>query len=53
MYSKPEFAPLSRDEVFALIEVAAFATVVTSGPGGLAVSHLPFVLHRGCGKTAR
>ena len=49
MYTKPEFAPLSQDEVFALIEAAAFATVVTSGPSGLAVSHLPFVLHRGRG----
>ncbi|WP_136617336.1 MULTISPECIES: FMN-binding negative transcriptional regulator [Mesorhizobium] len=46
MYSKPEFAPLSRDEVFGLIEAAAFATVVTAGPQGLVVSHLPFVLDR-------
>ncbi|RUW63731.1 FMN-binding negative transcriptional regulator [Mesorhizobium sp. M7A.F.Ca.US.008.03.1.1] len=46
MYSKPEFAPLSQDEVFCLIEEAAFATVVTSGPQGLVVSHLPFVLDR-------
>jgi len=46
MYSKPEFAPLSRDEAFGLIEATAFATVVTSGPKGLAVSHLPFVLDR-------
>ncbi len=46
MYSKPEFAPLSRDDVFGLIEAAAFATVVTSGPQGLVVSHLPFVLDR-------
>ncbi len=46
MYTKPEFAPLSQDEVFALIETAAFATVVTAGPGGLVASHLPFVLHR-------
>jgi len=46
MYSKPEFAPLSRDDVFGLIETAAFATVVTAGPQGLVVSHLPFVLDR-------
>ncbi|RWP60691.1 MAG: FMN-binding negative transcriptional regulator [Mesorhizobium sp.] len=44
MYSKPEFAPLSQDEVFSLIDAAAFATVVTSGPQGLVASHLPFVL---------
>lgn len=46
MYSKPEFAPLSRGDVFGLIEAASFATVVTSGPQGLVVSHLPFVLDR-------
>ncbi|TIM15556.1 MAG: FMN-binding negative transcriptional regulator [Mesorhizobium sp.] len=46
MYSKPEFAPLLQDEVFSLIDAAAFATVVTSGPQGLVASHLPFVLDR-------
>ncbi|MCF6103067.1 FMN-binding negative transcriptional regulator [Mesorhizobium muleiense] len=46
MYTKPEFAPLSLDEVFGLIEAAAFATVVTTGPQGLVASHLPFVLDR-------
>src|SRR5882724_7809024 len=51
MYSKPEFAPLSRDDVFGLIEAAAFATVVTSGPQGLVVSHLPFVLDRTRGEN--
>ncbi|CAN7708635.1 FMN-binding negative transcriptional regulator [Mesorhizobium sp. LjRoot246] len=51
MYTKPEFAPLSRDEVFGLIEAAAFATVVTAGPQGLVVSHLPFVLDRDRGPS--
>lgn len=51
MYSKPEFAPLSRAEVFGLIETAAFATVVTAAPEGLMVSHLPFVLHAGRGEN--
>lgn len=46
MYTKPEFAPFSPDEVFGLIEAAAFATVVTTGPQGMVVSHLPFVLDR-------
>lgn len=46
MYSKPEFAPLSREEVFGLVETAVFATVVTNGPQGLVVSHLPFTLDR-------
>ena len=49
MYSKPEFAPLSQGEVFGLIEAAAFATVVTAGPHGLVVSHLPFALDRARG----
>ncbi|MCC6205057.1 MAG: FMN-binding negative transcriptional regulator [Hyphomicrobiales bacterium] len=51
MYSKPEFAPLSRDEVLDLIESAAFATVVTNGPAGLVVSHLPFTLDRARGEN--
>ncbi|MCF6127301.1 FMN-binding negative transcriptional regulator [Mesorhizobium sp. M7A.F.Ca.CA.001.07.2.1] len=51
MYTKLEFAPLSRDEVFGLIEAAAFAAVVTSGPQGLVVSHLPFVLDRARGEN--
>ncbi|RVD56773.1 FMN-binding negative transcriptional regulator, partial [Mesorhizobium sp. M7A.F.Ca.ET.027.03.2.1] len=51
MYSKPEFAPLSHDEVFGLIEAAAFAAVVTAGPQGLVVSHLPFVLDRARGEN--
>lgn len=51
MYTKPEFAPLSRGEVFGLIEAAAFATVVTAAPEGLMVSHLPFVLHPGRGEN--
>lgn len=49
MYSKPEFAPLAPDEVFGLIEAAAFATVVTAGPEGLVASHLPFTLERSRG----
>lgn len=49
MYTKPEFAPLSSAEVFGVIEAAVFATVVTTGPQGLVVSHLPFVLDRGRG----
>ncbi|MER8445540.1 FMN-binding negative transcriptional regulator [Mesorhizobium sp. M1066] len=51
MYTKPEFAPLSSGEVFGLIEAAAFATVVTAGPQGLVVSHLPFVLDRDRGEN--
>lgn len=46
MYTKPEFAPLSENEVFDLIKATVFATVVTPGDAGLVVSHLPFVLKR-------
>jgi transcriptional regulator len=46
MYTKPEYAPLSQDEVFSLIEKTVFATVVTRGLSGLVASHLPFVLKR-------
>jgi transcriptional regulator len=49
MYSKPEFAPLDPEEVFGLIEAAAFATVVSNGSQGLVASHLPFVLDRSRG----
>lgn len=51
MYTKPEFAPLSRGEVFGLIEAVAFATIVTAAPEGLMVSHLPFVLQPGRGEN--
>lgn len=46
MYTKPEFAPLSRDEVFQLIDRVTFATIVTHGtpPQGLVASHLPFLV---------
>lgn len=44
MYTKPEFAPLSENEVLDLIKATVFATVVTQGDTGLVVSHLPFVL---------
>lgn len=52
MYTKPEYAPLSQDEVFSLIEKTVFATVVTHGPDGLVASHLPFVLKRQEGGAA-
>jgi len=46
VYTKPEFAPLSPEDVFGLIEAAAFATFVTAELRGLAASHLPFMLDR-------
>lgn len=46
MYTKPEFEPLSENEVLDLIKSTVFATVVTQGDTGLVVSHLPFVLKK-------
>jgi len=46
MYTKPEFAPLSENEVLDIIKATVFATVVTQGDTGLVVSHLPFVLRK-------
>lgn len=44
MYTKPEFAPLSREESFDLIRAATFATIVSAGPDGLVASHLAFLV---------
>lgn len=44
MYTKPEFAPLSREEVLELIRAATFATMVSAGPEGLVASHLVFLI---------
>jgi transcriptional regulator len=46
LYNKPEFAPLSPEEVFDLIERSVFATMVTHGDEGLVASHLTFLLDR-------
>lgn len=49
MYTKPEFSPLSEDDVLGVIEDNLFATVVSYGPEGLVASHLPFLLDRSRG----
>lgn len=44
MYTKPEFTPLSQEEVLELIRVAPFATMVSAGVEGLFASHLVFLI---------
>lgn len=46
LYNKPEFAPLTPEEVFDLIERSVFATMVTRADDGLAASHLTFLVDR-------
>lgn len=44
MYTKPELAPPSREEVFDLIRATTFATIVSAGAEGLVASHLAFLV---------
>lgn len=44
MYTRSEFAPLSKDEVFGLIRSCTLATLVSTGPEGFMTSHLPFLI---------
>jgi transcriptional regulator len=46
---RPEWSPRSPTEAFDLIDRVVMGVLVTPGPGGLAVSHLPFLLDRGRG----
>jgi transcriptional regulator len=46
LYVPPLFRADDRGAVCALIEKNAFGTLVSSGPSGLHVSHIPFVLER-------
>ena len=46
LYIPPHFRADDPDALFALIEGNAFGTLVTSGPAGLHVSHLPFIAER-------
>lgn len=47
LYVPPHFRPENPDDLYALVEQNAFGTLVTSGPRGLHVSHVPFVPERG------
>jgi len=51
LYNKPEFAPLSRDEVFDLIHRLTFGTLVTNDDDGLIASHLTFLIDRERGEN--
>jgi len=55
MYTKPEFAPQSREKIFDLIRATTFATIVSTGREGLVASHLTFLVdpHRGEHGTLR
>lgn len=47
LYVPPHFRPDNPQDLVALMQRHAFATLVTSGPRGLDVSHLPFATDRG------
>jgi transcriptional regulator len=52
LYVPPHFRVDDREAMLAFVEKYAFGTLVSSGPGGLHVSHIPFVVDRGDdGKT--
>lgn len=47
LYIPAHFRVDDRDELAAFMRDNAFATLVSSGPGGLHVSHIPFIVERG------
>jgi transcriptional regulator len=52
LYVPPHFRIDDRESMLAFVEKYAFGTLVSSGSGGLHVSHIPFVVDRGDdGKT--
>ena len=44
LYTPPHFRNDDREELVAMMRANAFATLVSSGPTGLHVSHIPFVV---------
>lgn len=44
LYVPPHFRNDDRDELVSMMRANAFATLVSSGPAGLHVSHIPFVI---------
>lgn len=46
-YVPEHFRAHDREALLAFVESHAFGTLVSSGPGGLAVSHIPFLPERG------
>jgi transcriptional regulator len=47
LYVPPHFRVDDRDRLVELVEKNAFGTLVSSGPAGLHVSHIPFIVDRG------
>ena len=47
LYVPPHFRVDDRDALHAFMEQHAFGTLVTSGPSGMHVSHIPFLPERG------
>lgn len=47
LYVPPHFRVDDRDALYAFMEQHAFGTLVTSGPAGMQVSHIPFLPERG------
>jgi transcriptional regulator len=53
LYVPKHFRIDDRAALLAFVEKYAFGTLVSSGPGGLHVSHIPFVVDRGDDGSAR
>ena len=47
LYVPPHFRVDDRDALYAFMERHAFGTLVSSGPSGMHVSHIPFLPERG------
>ena len=47
LYVPPHFRIEDRDALYAFMEQHAFATLVTSGPAGMHISHIPLLPERG------
>ena len=47
LYIPPHFRVEDRDALYAFMEQHAFATLVTSGPAGMHISHIPLLPERG------
>ena len=51
LYVPPHFRNDDHDSLYAFVERHAFGTLVSAGPGGLHVSHVPFLPEREAGKV--
>ena len=46
MYLRPAFAETDPEKIIALIEANPFGVLITRGAGGMAASHVPFLVER-------